>query len=692
MSNQMSTSSTMNSGPVDLTPSVKSSNKRPSYQAIKPSHPFKKTRVVFDGVLIKGMDADKRRQIDEQSESDWQSESDDDYHPNIQEMDDETSNTEDGAQSLWTQPPPSPFTVDPVTKKRRQLVLIKLSPNHDMYKWSDGRHECTHKDLHSLDSTLVNSSCAVLSFFDGMFLNPTFPAIVCPVHRGLIPLEEMEQHISTQHKRAFGRCLHPLPQLLKHLQKAFITPPLLTQQAIVDRAADVELSEPIVGLPEPELCIQCPECCRWFVSVNGKKDSRCKNIGSHMRYGSPACRMWLEAQPRGFKLTSLPLVYAARLFAASHNRGLRVAFSANYKPVVFQTPLPTPSVPAVKHGTFHSPEYLKDFGWIQYIQDLHAVPSALIQLIALPSVRTTELWPGASEGCLIEEGLIVLYRFMAFYLEDANTRVNDSHDVVRAALVSGYVLHFECCCLCLFFIRSGAKFRRFQKRTFGKYRQPGTRMFTMVIRYLLLLKHRKTARLGKFKPKLTKVQYDLFVVLIAPIAHRILFSVFTMSMDARTKVDSAMEQSLILTMMTPDQDQWLSAQCLTQLFAQTQRTIFSTIFHTAWHGGINADFNLEDRTGEDNTNEFEGNDDESDNVQRETEEVEDGIQFEKFDIDVSQGYDMFNCNIFDMAGVGGQTDEDLAAGVEILDNREHDEIMKYVMLLLFCSRLIVVGS
>ena len=123
---------------------------------------------------------------------------------------------------------------------------------------------------------------------------------------------------------------------------------------------------------------------------------------------------------------------------------------------------------------------------------------------------------------------------------------------------------------------------------------------------MLWLKFRKTGGIGSFKPKLTQAVLEEFKVLygllsqgeevdtglLAATAHRILFHTFTTPMNVRQPVDSALEQSLIFSMLTPHAEQWLSAACLTHLCTQLQRTIFSTFFHTAWMGGIDGTFTL----------------------------------------------------------------------------------------------------
>jgi hypothetical protein len=81
-----------------------------------------------------------------------------------------------------------------------------------------------------------------------------------------------------------------------------------------------------------------------------------------------------------------------------------------------------------------APQFITDFGWKSYVDNLGAERSALIQLNCMPSNKMVELWPEGSEGHHIEAGLVVLYAFVISYLQDANTRVNSSHKSLRKAI------------------------------------------------------------------------------------------------------------------------------------------------------------------------------------------------------------------------------------------------------------------
>ena len=81
------------------------------------------------------------------------------------------------------------------------------------------------------------------------------------------------------------------------------------------------------------------------------------------------------------------------------------------------------------------PVYLIECGWIVYVQALRANPSALLQLVALPSPRMVNTWLEHSEGYHIEEGLSILSNTMHLYLLTADTRVNSCHESVRDTIV-----------------------------------------------------------------------------------------------------------------------------------------------------------------------------------------------------------------------------------------------------------------
>ena len=221
----------------------------------------------------------------------------------------------------------------------------------------------------------------------------------------------------------------------------------------------------------------------------------------------------------------------------------------------------------------------------------------------------------------------------------------------------------------------------------------------MVIRFMLWKKHESTEGFGNFRPKLTREQFDLFkdlysllvrgpaleVGILAPIAHRIIFSAYTLNMNPRNKVDSALEQSLIFTTLTPVKGWYISVLSTTQIFAHIQRIGFSALFHTAWLGGIAVDFMLENYmdTEEDQDQDGEGGEGDSpdetgDELVKEVEEVQDGLELHNFkgpNAVERTAHREWSLDEFDTAGeaTDGPQSDDL--GIEILEDRQDDDPM-----------------
>jgi hypothetical protein len=219
---------------------------------------------------------------------------------------------------------------------------------------------------------------------------------------------------------------------------------------------------------------------------------------------------------------------------------------------------------------------------------------------------------------------------------------------------------------------------------------------------MLWKKHEQVEGLGNFRPKLSREQFDLFrdlysllvrgpaleIATLAPIAHRIVFSAYTLNMNVRNKVDSALEQSIIFTTLTPVKGWYISALSTTQIFAHIQRIGFSALFHTAWLGGIDADFALESQVDtEEEDQDGEGGepgdsaDDMRDDLAREAEEVQDGIELHSFKgPNAMESHRELSLDDFDTAGevTAEPQSEGEDLGVEILEDRpDEDPMLRY---------------
>jgi hypothetical protein len=230
-------------------------------------------------------------------------------------------------------------------------------------------------------------------------------------------------------------------------------------------------------------------------------------------------------------------------------------------------------------------------------------------------------------------------------------------------------------------------------------------MCTLVIRYMLWKKCEQAEGFGNFRPKLSREQFDLFrdlysllvqgpaleIATLAPIAHRIVFSAYTLTMNVRNKVDSALEQSIIFTTLTPVKGWYISVLSTTQIFAHIQRIGFSAFFHTAWHGGVGTGFALESQidTDEDEDKDGEGGeegdaaDEIDDNLDGEAEEVQNGLELHTFKGPNSvepMAHRELSLDDFDTAGevITEPQSEGQDLGIDILEDRpDEDPILRY---------------
>lgn len=230
-------------------------------------------------------------------------------------------------------------------------------------------------------------------------------------------------------------------------------------------------------------------------------------------------------------------------------------------------------------------------------------------------------------------------------------------------------------------------------------------MCTLVIRYMLWKKFEQAEGFGSFRPKLSQKQLNLFsdlysllvhgpdleISTLAPIAHRIVFSAYTLNMDVRNKVDSALEQSIIFTTLTPVKGWYISVLSTTQIFAHIQRIGFSAFFHTAWHGGIDTDFALESHIDMDEDEDQDGEgggdgdapDEIDDNLAGEAEEVQYGLELRTFKGPNSverTGFRELSPDDFDTAGevIIEPQSEGQDLDIDILeDHPDEDPILRY---------------
>src|ERR1700729_2505587 len=106
-----------------------------------------------------------------------------------------------------------------------------------------------------MQSSPVNSSCCILSFFHSMYYCPVLCCIVCPFHNTLVAFDDLESHITLDHAVACKIISYDVPHLLKHFSHHFS---ILINQSQEIVLANISHSPPrslIPGLTLPMKCI-----------------------------------------------------------------------------------------------------------------------------------------------------------------------------------------------------------------------------------------------------------------------------------------------------------------------------------------------------------------------------------------------------------------------------------------------------
>jgi hypothetical protein len=183
---------------------------------------------------------------------------------------------EDERHNNLRNPPPSPFLVTSDVRNRLDPRLVSIRKG--VFAWKDGRHQCDHETGRNIPKDApVNSSCALLSFLNGMYFCPLLGGILCPAHHCIVPYSDIPSHL-TLHKIAL-RCCSLTPRVIQsHVHNEFDIPEMLNMASITEHISSLRLSSPIPGLHLPDLCMQCPSCKGWLVS---RDTHLCKGLYNH---------------------------------------------------------------------------------------------------------------------------------------------------------------------------------------------------------------------------------------------------------------------------------------------------------------------------------------------------------------------------------------------------------------------------
>jgi hypothetical protein len=313
--------------------------------------------------------------------------------------------------------------------------MLILDNDTAAFYWSDERHRCSHNMVAAaIDGSTVDGSCAALSYFSGMFYSPIINLLVSPRFRTAIPFSQLQHFLKTKEKVALKFALSSnhitLDLLLEHFSSVFQIDLEQTVESATQELSGLELHYPIPTLAEPVQAIRCTGCLGWYNSSNNRWLG---GIKAHWYYSNSTCPKLPPLQerdnpPRRWTLPLFQGLLGKQLLSA------RVPMVPSWNPQGY-TPIYARNEDVVV--TYSAPEWISDLGWQDYMESLNARPSALLQLISLPSEQTVNSWPDDSTGHLVESGLCVVHEFMRSYLIRADKLVNQSHPSLRGIITAG---------------------------------------------------------------------------------------------------------------------------------------------------------------------------------------------------------------------------------------------------------------
>ncbi|KAG6843947.1 hypothetical protein H0H87_011483 [Tephrocybe sp. NHM501043] len=480
-------------------------------------------------------------------------------------------------------PPIPPFSM-PTSAGCKTKRLQLISKSDHSFQWSDGGHTCTHHHSPPLEkSELVDSSCAVLSFF-GCFYSPTLGSIVSRKLNSIIPRDFWDKRFKVP---STGQ---DFKDLVKHIEQAFGISEDQTIEKIYEPIKDVAFSRLPPGLPAPSVAWRCPHCKLWYTAqFPSQPTTTWGGLRSHWKR-NPNCKIQIEALKQqgladhGCQEALFQKAYASNVFSTVQVAcSLRLFMARDWEPSSLPTVIPRLYAPPPI--TAAPPGFLVELGWKDLVDDLDIPLPTLLSFLSLPMPR---LYVANEQRGQFEVALSIVVRILKTYLQHIDNLLSTYHGRVREEITRG-----------------------FQPQTYQAYGTTTARIFIFVLRVKFALKRRDTpssARLPLQKLLLTSQQLrlfeDLYQVLMnstldddrrasqaAGLMHKILVALVTTVSDPSQHVGTVVEQVLTLEMRTSEGGTRL-ANFLTGECARLHHLWLSAFAHSAILGGFDRDYVL----------------------------------------------------------------------------------------------------
>lgn len=336
-------------------------------------------------------------------------------------------------------PPPQPYPLNPDTMK---LVLAKLQlvPNTNVYKWSSGGQHCTHDSRDPLSEiSCVDSSCAVLSYLQGMYYSPALKAIVASKNgmAEILTAKDLIKHIGhkTFPKHIRDQATHAgLKKLVNHVAKAFNMDVKESSQDsdFLKRVSSIIVPRPPPYFAEPTLGVKCPKCPLWF--------SRKSGLTRHWN-GSRSCKLEIDEREEVLQNYQSFERYSQSYgpLNTGDRSGLKISLPDGWTPHgKKKTQITPPSL--APSGPYRPPSYFEEIGWWKYVSGIKGGGlEFLSQYTATPSraliaaaEKAADKSPILEATARLERGLYQFSMKVApLYLSDAQRLIEEYHPGLR---------------------------------------------------------------------------------------------------------------------------------------------------------------------------------------------------------------------------------------------------------------------
>ena len=307
--------------------------------------------------------------------------------------------------------------------KRASSFLFDPSRNTFIFQGQACLHTVTSSSLYE---TSKGGYCAVLAAFSLRWC-PDLSLIIDTAEKTVVLSNELRKILAQTTEKMSSATINT-DRLLDHLSMVYPINISETHEDIVKRFKKLQLKEPIFGLDEPVVRVQCNQCKDWFPSIS-KHRHRVKRGEFKDHPKAVICA--------GERYFILPLKKGGTMYL---QKTLQVSMNAQYIPN--KSALSEDNPPAQATSLFSSdmiprsrylvvPAFVSYLGWHTYLSQVKGSPETFLEFHNLAALHSKHKRWSSSMGKEVEFFLALVPGVVLEYLTQAEVRIASSHSSVR---------------------------------------------------------------------------------------------------------------------------------------------------------------------------------------------------------------------------------------------------------------------